>query len=79
MKNLENSAVYAIIYGNGGTMKWTILLLLLAGCGTAKDVYIDNKYDLCRRACDLKYSKYDYQKKSACLNKCQQRKNNDVK
>ena len=55
------------------------LLLFLASCGTAKDVYIDNKFDLCRKACEIKYSKYDYQKKSTCLNKCTQRKYDDAK
>ncbi len=60
-------------------MKWTLLILLtLTGCGTAKDVYIDNKYDLCRRACDIKYSKYDYKKKSSCLNRCTEKRTNDV-
>jgi hypothetical protein len=60
-------------------MKWILALLLLTSCGTAKDIYIDNKFDLCRQACELKYSKYDYQKKSACLSKCTQRKYNNTK
>ena len=60
-------------------MKWILMLIMLAGCGTAKDVYIDNKYDLCRRACEMRYSKYDYTKKSACLNRCMQKRNDDAK
>lgn len=55
-----------------------VMLILVTSCGTAKDVYIDNKFDLCRRACDLKYSKYDYQKKSACMNRCSQKRTNDA-
>lgn len=56
-------------------MKLIILLvLIITSCGTAKDIYVDNKYDLCRKSCDLKYSKYDYKKKSACLNKCSQKR-----
>ncbi|MFT6070722.1 MAG: hypothetical protein ACJAT2_000718 [Bacteriovoracaceae bacterium] len=60
-------------------MKWILALLFLASCGSAKDIYIDNKFDLCRQGCELKYSKYDYQKKSNCLNKCTQKKYDDVK
>ncbi len=56
-----------------------LTVFFVVGCGTAKDVYIDNKFDLCRKACEIKYSKYDYQKKSACLNKCTKRKYEDAK
>lgn len=59
-------------------MKWILLVLLAVSCGTAKDVYIDNKYDLCRRGCELKYSKYEGNKRSQCLSRCHQKKYQDA-
>ena len=60
-------------------MKWILAILFLTSCGTAKDIYIDNKYDLCRRSCELKYSKYEYQKRSECFNKCSKEKYETIK
>jgi hypothetical protein len=60
-------------------MKFIILLFpLLYSCGTAKTVYADSKYKLCQDACSLKYSKYENTKLYECLNKCREKKKEDV-
>lgn len=51
--------------------RFILLLLILSSCGAAKTQVIDTKYDICLKACDLKYSKYDGQKLYQCKSKCQ--------
>lgn len=46
------------------------LLVFLASCATAKDTYIETKYDLCMKKCDLTHSRYDPIDLSACKAKC---------
>ncbi|MCO4792824.1 MAG: hypothetical protein KC493_03870 [Bacteriovoracaceae bacterium] len=55
------------------------LLLTLAACGQAKTIYADQKYDLCKEKCNLKYSKYNTTEKNQCLSKCSRSKYEDVK
>lgn len=45
-------------------------LMTLLSCGTAKDAYVETKYDLCMKKCDLAHSKYDPVDKGACKAKC---------
>lgn len=59
-------------------MRYLFLILLLQSCGTAKTEYIDTKYNLCRKGCDLKYSRYESQKYSQCLQRCAQKRTEDT-
>ena len=52
------------------SLGFLLFLVFAAGCGTAKTTYIDTKYQLCRDACQLKYSKYESQKYNACISEC---------
>ena len=57
----------------------TFSLLFLSSCGTTKSMYAETKLQVCRDACDLKYSKYDYKGLSECRVKCQKKFSSDVK
>ncbi len=50
------------------------LILLMFSCGTAKEAYVDTRYELCEDKCKLTYSKYESQKMSECMNACSKKK-----
>ena len=56
-----------------------LLLIVIAGttsCGPAKTQFIDTKYDLCMKKCNLTYSRYESQELSKCRSKCSQARYN---
>ncbi len=51
-------------------MNVLLVLLGLYGCSTAKDAYVESKYNICREKCNFTYSKYEGSKLGQCLSDC---------
>lgn len=68
-KSISYSQIFALL----------LLITGVSGCGSAKTVYADSKYELCQSSCKLKHSKYDSAELSKCMAECARHKYEDAK
>ncbi len=47
---------------------------LFFSCSTAKDAYVESKYNICKEKCTISYSKYENSKLYQCLADCDKNK-----